>query len=561
MSDRPHIVWNPNKGDVLSRFYSVLARETGWTIGKGVRKDASLNYFGLYITVGQSPKVVQGLGKTAALFSHYETEVPQKVDWWNAAAPIVDIRLTWAAQYLALLEPHGASYLVTPPIDPQFKPRKKPVIGVSGYVHPGGRKGEALLKRLVIEESDTFEIVASGVGWPVPPANIRERKWEEMPAFYESLDVYLVTSLTEGIPMPPLEALAMGKRVVIPMGVGLLDELRNPRIYRYDAGDYTSMYEVLRDAAGTSVNPMEEFSERAWVESHLKAFGLNQPIEVKPPKAKGGLITAGTPYIIHDGSPPDYFIPIEAPVSKRYTVPQSGAIVVAYGAPARECAEVLIKSWQRFMSPYPIALVSDTPLGFEDKFIFAPDTDIGARSVKTQLYELAPRGWKNILYLDADTEITADVSVIFQWLADGFDFLICTNPNQYATIAQGRRPDNLEELELTIALVGTGELLQMNGGVFAFRRGKPAEKLMGAWFAEWQRFGARDQLALIRALHQNPLRWRLLGNEFNTVVRFCPPEMTAGILHYAIKARRWTGIIQGRLDSAEAWSRIEKKGD
>src|SRR5688572_3466825 len=112
MNPNIHIVWNPNKGDILSRFYTALAKETGWSISKEVRKEADINYFGLYIQVAQNPKVVKGLKRTAAMFSHYEQEIPQKAQWWETAAPLVDIRLTWAEQYAELLRPYGETYIV-----------------------------------------------------------------------------------------------------------------------------------------------------------------------------------------------------------------------------------------------------------------------------------------------------------------------------------------------------------------------------------------------------------------------------------------------------------------
>lgn len=577
------IIWNEGKGDVLSRFARSLSNSTGWPIVRKPDPKAAINYFFLYIQLGQNPSAVEGLNKTASLFSHYEMEIPKKVAWWETARELVDIRTTWAAQYLERLLPYGESHIVTPPIDPQFtdyKNKKKPVIGVSGFVHPGHRKGEHLLKRLYQEKSSEYDIVASGVGWPVP--NVKERKWEEMAAFYESLDVYLVTSLTEGIPMPPLEALAMNKKAVVPIGVGLLDEVDNPHIFRYEAGNYESMLGAIKAATATGqINVTDYFSEDAWAQSHKEAFGL-APIHVR-----GGLIKAGTPYVIHDGAMVDKFIPDEwveaaqeraktpdlsVPAKKPYSkpvltsygekIPASGAVVVAYGKPARECAQLAISSWKKYMKGYPIALVSDEPLPIlddnelEDIFIHHADTDIGARSVKTQLYDIVPADWKNVLYLDADTEIVAPVPALFKWLEMGWDFLICTNPGLYASITQGARPDNREELEATIAEIGSGEFIQKNGGVFAFRRGDNAAAFMRGWHTEWLRWKGRDQFALLRALHKTPLKLLLLGGEWNTITRFLDPSITAGILHHPLRARRWAGVIYGPLDSKEAWNRV-----
>lgn len=546
------ILWNADKGDILSRFARSLSNLTSWPIKRQPDPKARINYFFLYIQIGQNPKAVKGLNKTASLFSHFEEEVPQKVAWWNAAAPMVDIRLTWAQQYLDLLLPYGESYLVSPPIDAQFLKPRKPVIGVSGYVHAGGRKGEKLLKRLYQEKGNDYEIRATGVGWPVP--NVSERPWADMPSFYESIDIYLVTSLTEGIPMPPLEALAMGKRVVAPIGVGLLDELQSPLVFRYERGSYDGMLEAIEAAAAFGKEDIATFSEDAWAQSHREAFGLTAGVNIvsKKPYKKPEIKQ------INADEYSDAFVPEtpQMPVLSLPIVPQSGAVVVAYGKPARECAETMLKSWRKFMPEYPIALVSDAPLGIETLFIQHEDTDIGARSVKTQLYDIVPSDWQNVLYLDADTELVAPVPQIFHWLESGWDFIICTNPGLYASITQGARPDCKEELEVTISEIGSGEMIQWNGGVFGFHRSNNSAALMRAWGEEWKRYKGRDQFALLRALHKNPIKMLSLGNELNTITRFLDPEITAGILHHPLKARRWAGIIFGALDSKEAWDRV-----
>lgn len=560
------IIWNEGKGDVLSRFARALSNGTNWPIVRKPDPKAQINYFMLYVQVAQSPQGLKGLNKTAALFSHYETEVPKKADWWDKAIGLVDIRTTWAQQYLEMLLPYGDSFLVTPPIDPQFKRQKKPRIGVSGYVHPGGRKGEGLLKRLVAEHSNDYEIIASGVGWPVLGQNIRERKWEEMPAFYESLDIYLVTSLTEGIPMPPLEALAMGVPVIVPRGVGLMDTIiGRSGVYDYAVGDYASMLRNIEWAIGDKQSAISEFTEDAWCESHRIAFGFSAGAEIIMKKER--TFIDSLPEKWDKQTPKKGRIapiiaaqeesPIELP--KIPYIPASGAILVAYGEPARDCAKLALSSWRKYMPKYPIALVSDSPIGEETLFIEHPDTDIGARSVKTKLDSLAPAEWENILYLDADTEMVADVSVLFQWLADGFDFLICINPVLYSSLRLGQRPDNAEELDATIDEIGSEETAQPNGGVFAWRRGERSKALMQGWSDEWQRWGGRDQMALLRTLHKNPVKWILLGQEFNTVTRFTDPSITAGILHHALRARRWTGIVYGRLDSEAAWKKVKEK--
>ena len=71
--------------------------------------------------------------------------------------------------------------------------------------------------------------------------------------------------------------------------------------------------------------------------------------------------------------------------------------------------------------------------------------------------------------------------------------------------------------------------------------------------AEWTRYGKRDQAALDRALYAAPLRLYVLNGVWNCITRYpdVRPE-NAAILHHPMSARRWMGIINGRLDGPEA---------
>jgi hypothetical protein len=109
--------------------------------------------------------------------------------------------------------------------------------------------------------------------------------------------------------------------------------------------------------------------------------------------------------------------------------------------------------------------------------------------------------------------------------------------------------------------MGTDELLQLNGGVFAFRRNERMAAVMRGWHDEWQRWGKRDQAALDRVLYSTPVRVYVLGNEWNTITRYVNAERTAGVLHYPMTARRWRGRIEGRLDGSEAWAAVHPGGN
>jgi len=404
---------------------------------------------------------------------------------------------------------------------------ERPTIGVSGTVYQGGRKGEWMVQRLAFEHPE-WHVIASGKGWPVETT---WREWSEMPAYYRSLDAYLCTSLCEGGPVPPFEALACGTPVVVPSGVGQMDELpERAGIRHYPAGDYDAMVgaieRVLADDIGGLRAVAAQYTVQRWCDAWLLALEhLATPAE--------------------DETRPDWR-------------GRAGVYVVAYGGPSRKCARRCIESVHRHMPGVPVALASEAPLGPEDVYLDEPDADIGGRSVKTRVYDVTPAEWAYALYLDADTELTAPVPYLFDALQDGFDMCICTNPGKYHVTTQMYRPDNRDEVDTTFDEIGAQELEQLQGGVFSFYRNERTATLLRAWHTEWQRWGKRDQGALLRAMYKHPVRLNLLGIEWNTSNRYPAPNGTAGIVHHQMEARRHAGIVWGRNDSEEAWAAVHK---
>jgi len=541
-----HIIAAEWDGDhVLARLARTLADGAGWSIGASPDPNAAVNNFFPYIWYAQRHADFNAT-LTAAYFSHHDTQDPTKDSWWHTAASAVNLRIVTAHKYGHEVKGYGPTAYAHAPIDPQFMPAPRtrparPVVGVSGFVYGDGRKGEGLVSRLVHSKlGKRLDWLAAGQGWPTP--RVHHYAWMEMPAFYQNLDVYLCASTIEGVPMPTLEAMACGVRVVIPRGVGMLDELPDlPDVYRFEAGNYDSLAAALELAAldwrptdgAAQAEAVRAWNGKQWVIDHQEAIDrLVQPA-------------------------------FPAETLKPWREGRAGAFYVAYGEPARECVKRAVASWKRYMPDVPVAVVSDSlipgvAMGNGDAFIEQPDADIGARGIKVRIYELAPRHWEYVLYLDADTEIVADVSFLFDALQDGWELVITKNPAKYHTTRRMGRPDNQEEVEATFNLIGSRDLLQWNGGVFAFRRSARVAAFFERWYAEWQRWGSRDQAALLRALWRGPLRIYTLGNEWNTVTHYIDPERTAGILHYPQQARRYSGIIYGRLDSPQAWEKVKR---
>jgi hypothetical protein len=145
---------------------------------------------------------------------------------------------------------------------------------------------------------------------------------------------------------------------------------------------------------------------------------------------------------------------------------------------------------------------------------------------------------------------------------DGWDMTIAKNPAKYHLAWQMKRSDNHDECDYTFGRLSTGELVQLNGGVFAFQRNDRTAQFFHAWHTEWQKWGKRDQGALLRAMFDYPVKLYVLENyPWNTITRYDDRE-DACIKHYPMTARRWRGKVRSDSRSKEAWAVVEKfKGE
>jgi hypothetical protein len=245
--------------------------------------------------------------------------------------------------------------------------------------------------------------------------------------------------------------------------------------------------------------------------------------------------------------------------SERSETLRRGIYCVAFGEPARKCAVRLIRSAKTFMPDVPICLCASKGLGVgEDVLVVQPDSDIGGRRAKLKAYELSPAEWSAVLYLDADTEVVAPIYRFFEWIEDGWEFVVTKDPHLLDTMHAFERSNNQEELRRVEAALKTLHTLQWNGGVWAFGRNERVARFFRRWQEEWEVHAQRDQGALARAMYAEPLKVWLLGNEWNTFKRYSEGITTAGLMHYPAEARRWTGMIPGRIDSPEAWAAVAR---
>jgi hypothetical protein len=242
-----------------------------------------------------------------------------------------------------------------------------------------------------------------------------------------------------------------------------------------------------------------------------------------------------------------------------------GIYVVAFGDPSRTCALALMRSIKTYLAEIPVCLCSDRRIGPEDVLVLREDgegsgNDIGGRKAKLSAYDVTPAEWDAVLYLDADTEIVppADVRRFFDWIEDGWEFVICKDPHLMDTLQAYARRNNYAEMALLQKTFGTLNALMYNGGVWAFARSERVKRFFARWQRNWEKHAQRDQGPLLSAMHEDPLRVLLLGNEWNTFPKYSRGVTTAGLMHYPGRARRWKGLINGRIDGERAWAAVDR---
>jgi len=566
VSLRVHIIcknWREDR--IIPRMARALAERLGWSLGS-VFQECDALYLSAYFEG-------QGLDKNgawppvpvAAYFSHREEEPPKnaKARVYDAMAKRVDLRVATCAMYARGLQAYGPTIQAAAPLETEHftlarrKPNPKRVIGFSGFTYPNKRKGEDLVKGILESPlARHCEFRACGRGWPVATQKL---PWAKMPGFYQGIDVLVVPSRVEGIPMPPLEALACGTPVVIPRGVGLHDELPDvPGIYRYEKGDLASLLEALGQAIrpeGPVVREQLREAVQAYsVENWVRDVGQGVMAMLEPPLDAG--LTEETEGPDTDAES-EIVIEEIAPVERK-TGSARGIYCVAFGDPARGCALRLMQSIKKHMPDIPICLCAERKIGPEDVLIVQPDSDVGGRRAKLKAYDLAPAEWQAVLYLDADTEVVAPIYRYFEWIEDGWEFVICKDPHLMDTMHNFKRANNAAEVDDLRKKIKTLHTLQYNGGVWAFARNERVAAFFQRWQMEWEKFAQRDQGALIRAMYADPLKVLVLGNQWNTFDKYSRGVQTAGLMHYPGDARRWEGLIPGRIDSPAAWEAVKR---
>ena len=497
-----------NNNGILSRKAQVLVKKLGWSISDKPDPNAIINYAFPYLDYRNNTEY-----PFAAYFTHKETCIQGKVRIWERQAENAILRITSAQQYYDDLCKYGTTVKILPPLDREkFNPgftstlhkRQKPLLGLSGFIYAGGRKGEHLIKNILKENLvENVEWTASGEGWPV-----KTKLWDydKLQEFFQNIDFYVCTALIEGVPYPPLEALSCGTPIVIPEGVGLLDELPDiPGITRYKKGDYKDLARAINEAKEIKSNKeqlravTEIFNEETWARQHEEVFEMFKFHKPEIRKLKS----------------------------------DKGIYIVAIGINARLCADRLIKSIRKFMPNIPVAVLSDSEFPPADITIIKKDIDQMGRKAKTLIHRYAPAEWKYILYLDADTELINKADMLFQQLEAGWDMVFTKDVTDRHILPRQYRKKLKKEYRETLNLIREPHVLAIAGGVFAFHRNEDTEKFFDIWYEEWSKSLYKDQLPLLRAHYKSPCKTLFVGNEYNMFTAYKNDDKTTRILHYS----------------------------
>lgn len=188
-----------------------------------------------------------------------------------------------------------------------------------------------------------------------------------------------------------------------------------------------------------------------------------------------------------------------------------GVCYVAFGDKAVAECQMSIAALRR-VSQFPIATISQYPIEGA-KHVPFDDPRWGARFAKLNLDTLSP--FDDTLYIDADTRPRQDLTLLLTPLADGYDMVIAPSINQGD---KALWHVDAHEREATLDAFGYTPI-QLQAGVFAFRKNEATAALFKSWRMEWSKMGAtQDQAALLRALQCSPVRLWLLSAALSDIL-------------------------------------------
>lgn len=233
-------------------------------------------------------------GRNAAIYTHC-----------NAGMEEACLASCERADLVICMSFEGRRELVRMGVDPKklwviysasgFKFRKR-LIGIVGYPQPNGRKRESILLDLAWKYDLTpFEFLFIGSGWEdtcqklaslgvtCRTASIPPDDYDAMARVYGVMDLFLVTGYTEGGPLPLLEAMSSGVKVLSPRFGYAADLLSQNEIYDGVEDLYSKIAEIF-DASTYNHQLARAWSWSDYAAEHALAIGrmFGQSVDLYP---------------------------------------------------------------------------------------------------------------------------------------------------------------------------------------------------------------------------------------------------------------------------------------
>lgn len=158
----------------------------------------------------------------AAYLTHYEPEIVMAKRRWFQAIEYCDVLVCQNVRTydlaIAIWEKHFSEYQdreqkFFPVIHTGATLQHLPVVfGVVGDCYASGRKGEDFVAMAI---ADGYDFLAYGSGWPCKTFAV-DFDEATLEAFYSKIDYLVITSSSEGGPMPVLDAIARKIPIIAP---------------------------------------------------------------------------------------------------------------------------------------------------------------------------------------------------------------------------------------------------------------------------------------------------------------------------------------------------------
>ena len=223
-----------------------------------------------------------------AWYTHKE-KIPEAAKKFDDVARSIDFCITHSMATENILRDIGVNHVqtISPGVDLEsFELKVR--IGVVGRTYHTGRKGEALVAKVM--DIPGIEWHFTGAGWPGPAQPIPE---QDLPAFYRSLDYVLVPALIEGGPMCVVEALACGCPVIAPP-IGWVEQFPHIGYKLGDANDLRRVLENVVRQKNKLRESVESYTWDAYAEKHHALFCklLGREIPIQSKEAEIGSLTS-----------------------------------------------------------------------------------------------------------------------------------------------------------------------------------------------------------------------------------------------------------------------------